>query len=101
MVVATPHNAEAVVKRRIAASRNGLRPKMSPSRPNIGIVIIDASMYDVATHAYRPKPLSWPTICGSAVLTIVWSRATSIAANATPSIASSDLRNGSNCLRGS
>ena len=54
-------------------------------------------MYEVATHAYRSKPLSSATMVGNAVPTTVWSSATSMVTNEIPIIASSDSRNGKTC----
>jgi len=61
----------------------------------------EASMYEVATHAYRSKPFNSATMRGIAVPTMVWSSATSIVTKAMPSIASSDSRNGRRCRSGS
>mgnify|MGYP003287969283 CR=1 FL=1 len=55
----------------LPTSRNGLRPKRSPSLPAIGTVVVDATMYAVATHAKYSRPLSSATMRGSAVPTIV------------------------------
>ena len=38
-----PHKAEAATKPIMPASRNGLRPKRSPSLPAIGTMIVDAT----------------------------------------------------------
>jgi len=46
-----PQRAEAPTKPAMPASRNGLRPNMSPSLPAMGTTTVDVSRYAVVTQA--------------------------------------------------
>ncbi len=60
----------------VAMYNNGLRPVKSESRPYRGIKLVEASKYADPTQEYCPaSPSNRSEMIGSAVETIVWSRA--------------------------
>ena len=84
MFWAAPQSAEPNRKIRIATMKSGLRPWTSPSFPYNGTVTVDPSRYAVNTHEYCVIPPRSATTLGSAVATIVWSRAASSSATISP-----------------
>ena len=82
-----PHSADARTNPTMPRSRNGLRPKRSPSLPAMGVMVVEVTRYAVVTHARRSRPLRSATMRGIAVPTIVWSSAASSSASIVPAVA--------------
>ncbi len=72
-----PDSAEPTRKITIEAWKNVFRPYMSPSLPHSGVDTVEASRYAVMTQDRCDSPCRSPAMVGSAVATIVWSRAAS------------------------
>ena len=92
MLCAWPHSAEPIRKIRMQIWKTVLRPNMSPSLPHSGVVAVEASMYAVTTQDRWLAPPRSPTIVGSAVATIVWSRAARNMPSITPANTSMTFR---------
>ena len=63
---------------------NHFRPYISATAPANGTTVVEATMYEVVTQVNRSNPPRSDTIRGSAVPTIVWSRAARNMASVTP-----------------
>jgi hypothetical protein len=81
MFQASAHSREPSRKRTAPATSTGLRPKVSESLPYTGRVTVTASRYPENSQENTEKPPRSPTICGTAVATMVESRAASAIAS--------------------
>ena len=77
MLPAKPHIADATTNVPADSWKMSLRPKRSPNLPASTVAMVSASRYDDTTQVRWPAPPRSPTIVGSAVDTMVWSRAAS------------------------
>src|SRR5277367_140009 len=92
---AAPHNAEAIVKPITDARKMNLMPNRPASQPASGIVIAEATIYEVSTHeiwSCAADMLPW--MCGSATLAIVVSIPCSTQAQITVAVIIPRLRDG-------
>jgi hypothetical protein len=81
---AVPDNADPIKKMTIAIWKTVLRPYWSPSLPYKGVDTVLVNRYAVTTHDSELNPPRSPTMVGSAVDTIVWSRLANTIANISP-----------------
>ncbi len=75
MFQATAHSSDPSRNSAAPATSTGLRPKVSESLPYTGRVTVTASRYPEKSQEKTEKPPRSPTICGTAVETMVASSA--------------------------